>query len=75
MGAYYAHAGNRFWRTLHEAGITPVRFAPHDFPKLLELGVGLTDFCKTDWGVDSAIARERFDVAGFRRKVDSLAPM
>lgn len=74
VGAYYAHAGNRFWRTLHEAGITPTRFAPHDFPKLIELGIGLTDFCKTGWGVDSAIAREQFDVAGFRNKVGTLKP-
>ncbi|MBI1359785.1 MAG: mismatch-specific DNA-glycosylase [Alphaproteobacteria bacterium] len=74
VGAYYAHAGNRFWRTLHEAGITPTRFAPHDFPKLIELGVGLTDFCKTGWGVDSAIARDQFDVAGFRKKVERLKP-
>ncbi|MEP7211418.1 MAG: mismatch-specific DNA-glycosylase, partial [Alphaproteobacteria bacterium] len=57
VGAYYAHGGNRFWRALHEAGITPTRFAPHDYPNVLELGVGLTDFCKTDWGIDSSIAR------------------
>lgn len=74
VGAYYAHAGNRFWRTLHEAGITPTQFAPHDFPKLMELGVGLTDFCKTGWGVDSAIPRDQFDVAGFRSKVETLKP-
>ncbi len=73
-GAYYAHAGNRFWRTLHEAGITPTLFAPHDFRKLIGLGLGLTDFCKTAWGVDSAIARHKFDVAGFRNKVETLKP-
>lgn len=74
VGAYYAHAGNRFWRALHDAGITPVRLAPRDYPRVLELGVGLTDFCKTGWGVDSAIGREQFDVAGFRRKVRRLKP-
>ena len=74
VGAYYAHAGNRFWRTLHEAGMTPTLFAPHDFPKLIDLGVGLTDFCKTGWGVDSAIARDQFDVASFRHKVETLKP-
>jgi TDG/mug DNA glycosylase family protein len=74
VGAYYAHPGNRFWRALHEAGITSRRFDPQDYPKLLELGVGLTDFCKTGWGVDAAIAREHFDVAGFKRKVSRLKP-
>lgn len=74
MGAYYAHPGNRFWRALHETGVTPRLFAPHDYPLLLELGVGLTDFCKTGWGVDAQIAREAFDVEGFRRKVKRLRP-
>jgi TDG/mug DNA glycosylase family protein len=73
-GAYYAHPGNRFWRALHEAGVTPRLFSPHEFPLLLEMGVGLTDFCKTDWGVDAQIAREAFDVEGFRRKVKRLKP-
>jgi TDG/mug DNA glycosylase family protein len=73
-GAYYAHPGNRFWRALHEAGVTPRLFSPHEFPLLLEMGVGLTDFCKTDWGVDAQIAREAFDVEGSRRKVKRLKP-
>lgn len=74
MGAYYAHPGNRFWRTLHETGVTPRLFAPQEFPELLALGVGLTDFCKTGWGVDANIAREAFDVAGFAAKVAQLKP-
>jgi TDG/mug DNA glycosylase family protein len=74
VGAYYAHPGNRFWRALHETGVTPRLFAPHEYPLMLELGIGLTDFCKTDWGVDSQIACEAFDVAGFRKKVARLKP-
>ena len=74
VGAYYAHRGNRFWRALHETGITPRLYAPEEFPLLMELGIGLTDFCKTDWGVDSQIAREAFDVAGFRSKVARMKP-
>jgi TDG/mug DNA glycosylase family protein len=74
VGAYYAHPGNRFWRALYEAGITPRLFAPQEFPELLSLGIGLTDFCKTGWGVDAAISRDAFDVAGFRRKVAQLNP-
>jgi TDG/mug DNA glycosylase family protein len=74
VGAYYAHPGNRFWRALHEAGVTPRLFAPHDYPALLDLGVGLTDICKTAWGVDSALPRDQFDIAGFDAKVRELAP-
>ena len=74
VGAYYAHRGNRFWRALHEAGITPRLYTPDEFSLMLDHDVGLTDFCKTGWGVDADIAREAFDVAGFRRKVARLRP-
>jgi double-stranded uracil-DNA glycosylase len=74
VGAYYAHPGNRFWRALHEAQITPRLFEPHDYPELLDLNCGLTDLCKTGWGVDSQIAPDQFDVAGFRRKASRLRP-
>lgn len=74
VGAYYAHPGNRFWPTLHKTGITPRLLAPHDYPELLALGLGLTDFCKTAWSVDADIARGEFDAAGFRRKVARLKP-
>jgi double-stranded uracil-DNA glycosylase len=72
--AYYAHPGNRFWRAVHEAGITPRQFAPHEYPQMLDLGIGLTDFCKISWGVDSQIDRDHFDVIGFTRKVKRLKP-
>ena len=74
VGAYYAHPGNRFWRALHQAKITPRLFEPHEYPLLLDLGIGLTDFCKTGWGVDSQIGATQFDVAGFKRKVTRLKP-
>ena len=41
---------------------------------MLDLGIGLTDFCKVSWGVDSQIAKEHFDVASFTRKVKRLKP-
>ncbi len=74
VGAYYAHGGNRFWRALHETGITPRLYTPEEFPLLLDHGVGLTDFCKTGWGIDADLARSAFDVAGLRRKVKRLKP-
>jgi TDG/mug DNA glycosylase family protein len=72
--AYYAHPGNRFWRALHEAKITPRQFAPHEYPLMLDLGIGLTDFCKISWGVDAQIDKDHFDVASFTRKVKRLKP-
>jgi len=40
--AYYAHPQNRFWRVLHEAGLTPRRLAPAEFALLPDFGLGLT---------------------------------
>jgi TDG/mug DNA glycosylase family protein len=74
VGAYYAHPGNRFWRALYEARITPRLFAPEEYPLMLDLDIGLTDFCKVSWGVDSQIDRAHFDVEGFTRKVKRLRP-
>jgi Uracil DNA glycosylase superfamily len=51
-GHYYAHPGNRFWRTIHEVGITARRYEPHEFPALLKLGIGFTDLCKLGAGMD-----------------------
>lgn len=65
VGAYYAHPGNRFWRALHEAGITQRLFAPHEFRDLLALGIGLTDMSKRGSGMDHNVAHDEFDVPRF----------
>tara|TARA_R110000824_G_scaffold390760_5_gene587630 strand:+ start:3680 stop:4189 length:510 start_codon:yes stop_codon:yes gene_type:complete len=64
-GAYYAHPGNRFWRTLHEVGITTRLFAPHEFRDLLALGIGFTDMSKRGSGMDHNVAEGEFDVPRF----------
>jgi TDG/mug DNA glycosylase family protein len=73
-GAYYAHPGNLFWRALHEAGITPRRFAPTDFPTLPALGIGLTDLAKRHSGNDADLPRDAFDVPGLRAKIERCRP-
>ena len=72
--AYYARPGNKFWPTLHQVGITPRRFAPHEYPQLLPLGIGLTDLCKLHSGVDAELPVDAFDVAAFRRKLARYQP-
>ncbi|MBR0869172.1 mismatch-specific DNA-glycosylase [Bradyrhizobium tropiciagri] len=74
VGHYYAHPGNRFWRALHEAGITPRRYRPDEFAALLALGIGFTDLSKTGAGMDHEIARQSFDVIGFRAKIETYRP-
>ena len=66
LGHYYAHPGNRFWRAIHEAGITPRRYQPGEFASLIELGIGFTDLSKSGAGMDHQIAAETIDLPGFR---------
>jgi double-stranded uracil-DNA glycosylase len=50
--AYYAHPQNRFWRVLHEAGLTPRRLTPVEYALLPSFGLGLTDIAKFVSGMD-----------------------
>ena len=72
--AYYAGPGNMFWPMLHKTGLTPRLFAPHEYPNVLALGIGLTDVCKTAFGADHELARDSFDAAGFMRKMEQYRP-
>lgn len=74
VGAYYAGRGNRFWRILHESGLTPRRYEPHEFPALLALGIGLTDLAKTYAGADAGIRRAHDDSVGLRAKIEAFQP-
>ena len=74
LGHYYAHPGNRFWRAILEAGITPRRYQPSEFAALLELGIGFTDLSKSGAGMDHQIAAETIDVPGFRAKIEKYRP-
>ena len=74
VGHYYAHPGNRFWRTIHEIGITPRRYQPHEFPGLLDLRIGFTDMCKTGSGMDHTALNFPIDVLGFREKIRRHRP-
>ena len=74
LGHYYAHPGNRFWLTLHEVGITPRRYAPHEFPDLLKLSIGFTDLCKTGSGMDHQALAFPVDIPAFREKMRRYRP-
>src|SRR6266702_4505742 len=67
---YYAHPGNRFWRAIPEAGLTPRRDQPSEFAALLELGIGFTDLSKSGAGMDHQIEAASIDVPGFRAKLE-----
>ena len=77
QAAYYAHPQNRFWRTLHEAGLTPRRLAPAEFARLPEFGLGLTDIAKTAFGMDRELPRGalgREACAALAQRIEAYAP-
>ena len=73
-GHYYAHPGNRFWRTLQEVGITPRRYEPHEFRTLLTIGIGFTDLCKSGSGMDHQALVFPIDIPAFREKMRRYRP-
>lgn len=73
-GAYYAGPGNRFYRILHEVGLTDRILLPQQYALLLGCGIGLTDLAKTASGADAAIPRAAWDPGAVREKVLRLRP-
>ena len=75
-GHHFARPGNRFWRTLHEAGFTERRLAPAEQRLLLARGIGLTNLvARTTASAAELTPREL--AAGRRRleaKVRRLRP-
>ena len=43
VGHHFARPGNRFWPTLHAAGFTSRRLAPHEDAELPAHGIGVTN--------------------------------
>jgi len=74
VGAYYAGPGNKFWRILHESGLTPRLLEPAEFPLLTDYGIGLTDLAKRYAGADAGIRRGHDDVAGLVGKIETFRP-
>lgn len=75
--AYYAHPQNRFWKTLHQVGLTPRLFAPQDYPLLWGLGIGLTDIAKFTFGMDHQLPPDALGSAAadaLRRRIAKAAP-
>jgi double-stranded uracil-DNA glycosylase len=75
-GYHYANPGNRFYHLLHEAGLTPRRFAPAECRELPRLGIGLADVLHT-WSPradDFPPAAYRAALPGFRARLARAAP-
>jgi double-stranded uracil-DNA glycosylase len=73
-GFYYAGRGNRFWRVLHEVGLTATELGPKDCERLLHYGIGLTDLAKDVSGMDAELPADCFDTVRLRRMIERLSP-
>ncbi|MEI9902147.1 MAG: mismatch-specific DNA-glycosylase [Hyphomicrobium sp.] len=74
QGVYYAGRGNAFWPTLRQVGLLPPRFVPGDFAKLQGVGIGFTDLCKSDCGMDHDVVISAEDIAAFDAKMRQHQP-
>ncbi|GGK22511.1 mismatch-specific DNA-glycosylase [Deinococcus malanensis] len=72
--AYYANPENKFWRTLHEVGLTPRQLAPQEYRLLPTFGIGLTDVAKRHSGVDAALPGEAWAPHELRAKIRRYSP-
>ena len=57
--AYYAHPQNKFWKILHQTGLTPELLRPQQYRDLPRYGIGLTDFVKSHSGMDHQVPLTR----------------
>lgn len=74
-GAYYANPHNKFWSILQEIGLTPFKLQPHEFGRLLDFNIGLTDLVKDAHGHDGIVRRATAaDREALRAKVETLQP-
>lgn len=72
--AYYANPQNKFWRTLHEVGLTPRQLSPSEYPLLPQYGIGLTDVAKRHSGVDAALPPDAWQPDELRSKIRRWQP-
>ena len=74
LKAYYAGPGNKFWKTMHEIGLTPERIAPRDWRRLDDYHIGFTDLAKTHFGMDTELPAGCFDPERLRRAISEFQP-
>ena len=73
-GSYYAGQGNKFWKILHETGLTDRLLLTSQYRELLHYQIGLTDVAKKAVGVDAQIQRDDYDAAAFAAKMEHFKP-
>ena len=75
-GHYYANPGNRFYRLLHESGLTPRLLTPPEDRTLPDFGIGATDLLPEPSARADLVSADRFRAAapGLLAKLGAHAP-
>ncbi|MFP6561941.1 G/U mismatch-specific DNA glycosylase [Paraburkholderia sp. B3] len=75
-GHHFAGRGNRFWRVLHLAGLTPGLLAPENDRLLLQYGYGLTTAVSRPTARAHELSRSEIEAAAlqFESKIRRYAP-
>jgi len=71
IGHHFGRPGNRFWKALYAAGLTPRLFSPFEDAELLTLGIGITNIVPRATSRADELARAELiaGAAALRRKV------
>ncbi|NWQ41970.1 mismatch-specific DNA-glycosylase [Bacillus sp. EB106-08-02-XG196] len=75
-GHHFANPNNRFWRILHDAGLTPRKFEAAEDAKLLDLGMGITNIVARPTKAADEITKEEYKEGKeiLRNKIELLKP-
>ncbi len=76
IGHNFGRSGNRFWPSLFEAGFTPEILSPFDEKKLLNYGLGITNFVARATAKADEIQKEEFIEGGeiLKEKIKKYKP-
>lgn len=77
LGHHYANPNNRFWKILHESGITKRKYKPEEDFKLLEMGYGLTNIVSRPTKAADEISKEEYRIGRqeLKQKIERYKPM
>ncbi|MFD0769426.1 mismatch-specific DNA-glycosylase [Bacillus sp. CGMCC 1.60114] len=75
-GHHFANPNNRFWRILHEAGLTPRKYDASEDYKLLDLDMGLTNIVARPTKAADEITKEEYKEGKeiLKQKITQLKP-
>lgn len=75
-GFHFAHPGNRFWKTIYQAGFTATLLKPEQEQRLLETGCGITMLVERPTVQASELAGSELREGGqaLREKIERYQP-